>query len=599
MTFRGRLVMGGLIVSLVPVLVLGLLVRWTGVRRLSEANEQRMSERGDQLVESWRRGAQLLEARLETLREMLEQQNEVRIAVRAGGGPALQVAVARYANSSGLGVVYVLDGTGTILAASQFPGDAGRRDGRLAALADHPGAPVVTTVSFPASDRTVLARAERLQVGGVAVIAIVAEGLPALGLIPAAAGVSLLAEMGEGAGAASRPIGSTPVTEAPQSDPRPSPPEFQGRRHIGQVLWQGWEGGDAVAAVTLVMAWRDPLLADLVRSYERALILLLAGAAVLALFLGRAMSRRLSDPVERLAATARRVHLGRLDESFGRGGGRELDRLGFFLNGMMQRIREGVTRVKEAEKRATLGELARQVNHDVRNGLVPIRNVMDHLSDAHRGGPEELAGAFKARSATVEASLEYLGDLADQYRAVAVHGARECTDLRAVALAVIEANRTLAPEVRVVGELGRDPAWVEMDGVSLRRVVENLIGNAVAAVREVGAAPESLDTHGPAAALKSSAVREATGVVRVTLAAGRDQERPCYRLSVSDDGPGIPDAVLDRVFEPFFTTRQEGTGLGLAIARRLVRDVGGSIALESEEGRGTRVSVQLMKGEPR
>ena len=565
MSFRSRLVIGALIVSLIPVLLLGLLVRWVGVGRLAEANAQRMSERGDRLAVAWRTGAEVLDERLETLRILLAQDNDVRIALRTGEGAALQEAIVRFATSSGLSVAGVLDGAGTILAMSHFSGDAGRRDPALAALADHPGAPVITSMSFPAADATVLARAQRIDVGGTRVIAIVAEVLPALGLIPVGEAVSLLAEAGDGPSRTVQPPGEPGA----QSEP----PDYMGRRRIGQILWQDWEGAGETVPVELVMVWRDPLLADLIRAYDRALLFALAGAAVLALFLGRAMSRRLSDPVERLAATARRVHLGRLDESFRRGGGRELDRLGFFLNGMMQRIRDGVARVREAEKRATLGELARQVNHDVRNGLVPIRNVMNHLAEAHRTGPGELAGVFEARSVTLTASLDYLGTLADQYRAVAIHGARGRTDIRAVARSVIEANQALAPGVSLVGELGREPAWVEMDAVSLRRVVENLVGNAVAAVLKGG------------------------GVVRVILESDRGRGRACYRLVVDDDGPGIPAAVRDRVFEPFFTTREDGTGLGLAIARRLVRDVGGSIVLESEEGRGTRVSVKLNAAE--
>ena len=148
----------------------------------------------------------------------------------------------------------------------------------------------------------------------------------------------------------------------------------------------GVGGGGEGAPVDLVIAWRDPLLAAMVRSWDRAWLLSLLGSAILALFLGLAMARRLSDPLQKLAATARRVHLGRLDATFEGGGGKELDRLGFFLNGMLDRIREGVVRIRAAEKRATVGELARQVNHDVRNGLVPIRNVMSHLGEAHQAG---------------------------------------------------------------------------------------------------------------------------------------------------------------------------------------------------------------------
>lgn len=564
MSFRSRLIVGGLIVALVPVLCLGLLVRGVGVRRLSEANAQRMAEHSGRLAAGWVSAGDMLVERTEALGTVLAEDNEVRAALRTARGPALQAAVARFANSSGLSVAAVLDRTGTILAASHFPGDLGRRDTVLASLADHTS-PVVTTLSFPAADATVLARAGRLRVAGIEVIAMVAEELAELGLVPEGEEVVLLAAEDGGAGRSERVVGGSGGDGGGAG--------YQGRERLGRVLWQGWQQAGETVPVELTMAWRDPLLAGLVRSWDRALLFSLGVAALLALFLGRAMSRRLSRPVERLAATARRVHMGRLDETFSGGGGRELDRLGVFLNGMLQRIRDGIALVKDAEKRATLGELARQVNHDVRNGLVPIRNVMNHLGEAHRSGPAELAGVFEDRSGTLAASLDYLGDLADRYRAVAVHGARERTDLREVVRSVVDANRAAPPGVSVAGEPDREPAWVAMDAVSLRRVVENLVGNGMEAVRGGGG-----------------------GVVRVTVEE-RDGHRPGYVLTVADDGPGIPAGSRERVFEPFFTTRAGGTGLGLAIARRLVRDVGGSITVESGQGSGTRVSVHLNAAE--
>ena len=176
---------------------------------------------------------------------------------------------------------------------------------------------------------------------------------------------------------------------------------------------------------------------------------------------------------------------------------------------------------------------------------------------------------FEARAGTLVESLDYLGDLADQYRAVAVHGMRVRSDLRAVARSVIESNAASSPGVRMVDELGQGGAWVEMDGVSLRRVVENVVANAMAAVTADG------------------------GTVKLSVGARNDGVRTWFRLTVVDDGPGIPAETRARVFEPFFTTREQGTGLGLAIARRLVTDVGGRIVLDSEEDRGTRVDVVL------
>lgn len=567
MSFRTRIVIAALVVAWIPVLALGLLMRSVGAARLAEANDLRMRERGDVLATAWHEDVRRLEARLESLVRLLAEDNTVRVALRSGRSQALSDAVARFASAGGVGIACVLDASGTILAASHFPGDAGRRDPVLATLAEAGDESVVSVVSLPRGDVAAVLKARRADVGGVGVVAIVGTALADLEAVPTGGNEWLLARVEEEGGGVERvvpgPGGVLPGRE-----------EIEGRRRIGGVEWLGWDDEPDFTTVGLYVAWRDPVLAAMVRSWDRVLLLSLAGSALLALVLGGVLAPRLSGPVERLAETARRVHLGRLDTTFGRGGGRELDRLSYFLDGMLKRIREGIARVRDAEKRATVGELARQVNHDVRNGLVPIRNVLKHLGEAHRSGPGDLSDAFAARSRTLVESLDYLGDLADQYRAVAVHGRKDRAELVEVARAVVASYAAVPEGVRMVASLGTEEAWVEMDAVSLRRVVENLVANAVVAVEgeggEVSVSLEGVDGDGP----------------------------PRYRLTVADDGPGIAAELRARVFEPFFTSRREGTGLGLAIARRLVTDVGGRIVLESEEGRGTSVHVILGVADP-
>ena len=567
MSFRTRIVIAALVVAWIPVLALGLLMRSVGAKRLTEANDLRMQQRRDALAAAWQEDVRRLEARLESLASLLVEDNAVRVALRSGRGHALNDAVARFASAGGVGVACVLDASGTILAASHFPGDAGRRDPVLATLAEVADAPVVSVVSLPGGDVTAVLRARRIDVGGVGVVVVVGTALADLDAVPAGGDVWLLARTEGDGGGAERVVPGSGGT-------LPGRAEIEDRRRIGGVGWLGWDDETEFTTVGLFIAWRDPVLATMVRDWDRVLLFSLAGSALLALLLGGVLAPRLSGPVERLADTARRVHLGRLDTTFGRGGGRELDRLSYFLDGMLKRIREEVARVRDAEKRATVGELARQVNHDVRNGLVPIRNVLDHLGQAHRSGPGDLSEAYGARSRTLVESLDYLGHLADQYRAVAVHGRKDRVELAGVARSVIASYTEVPAGVQMVESLGPEEAWVEMDAVSLRRVVENLVANAVAAVEGEG------------------------GEVAVSLGEVGGEGAPRYRLTVADDGPGIPSELRARVFEPFFTSRREGTGLGLAIARRLVTDVGGRIILESEQGRGTSLHVILGVAEP-
>jgi signal transduction histidine kinase len=113
-------------------------------------------------------------------------------------------------------------------------------------------------------------------------------------------------------------------------------------------------------------------------------------------------------------------------------------------------------------------------------------------------------------------------------------------------------------------ELGAQGARVAVDRSELQRVFVNLLQNsAQAAGRQV--------------------------VVRIasSVADGRAEVR------VRDDGPGIPDAVRARLFEPYFTTRTAGTGLGLAICRRIVEQCGGAIRLESTGSSGTVFCIEL------
>lgn len=218
------------------------------------------------------------------------------------------------------------------------------------------------------------------------------------------------------------------------------------------------------------------------------------------------------------------------------------------------------TRISEpVEARIAIGDIARQVNHDIKNGLAPLRNVFRHFTQVARDKPAELPQVFAERQGTVESSISYLETLAANYAKLSPQSERKATDVNAVVRETIGASGS----VRTKLADGLPP--VSADALVLRRVIENLVSNAA----------DSLEGK--------------AGTVIVTTERGNGM----VRISVSDTGRGMSKPELDRAFDDFYTTKPGGTGLGLSIVRRLVLDSNGSLKVETEPGQGSTFIVEI------
>ncbi len=147
---------------------------------------------------------------------------------------------------------------------------------------------------------------------------------------------------------------------------------------------------------------------------------------------------------------------------------------------------------------------------------------------------------------------------------------KKLTDLRATideCLALVE-DRVLFHNIEVVRDYGDELPATVMDPAQMQQVLINLIINAAEAMGGVG---------------------------RLTVATRFHAERGVIQASVQDTGHGIGPENLARIFDPFFTTKEvgHGTGLGLAISFGIVKEHGGTIAVESEEGTGTKFTIEL------
>ncbi|HVS19250.1 MAG TPA: ATP-binding protein [Planctomycetota bacterium] len=304
-----------------------------------------------------------------------------------------------------------------------------------------------------------------------------------------------------------------------------------------------------------------------VRELQSLLLKSTLAVLCVAVLLTMVVARRTTAPILSLHAQTQRVAAGDLDAHVEVESSDELGELAAAFNRMTADLKLSREREIKAQKDAAWREMARQIAHDIKNPLTPIQLSVDLLKRAHDEQSPQFEALFERTIDTVRRQVAHLRDIASDFHALTgVAQARpERVELGALCDDVLGLNAAWAEERGVQVTRAGAGGFVRADPGLLRRVLMNLVSNALEAMPDGGA----LD-------------------VRVERVGAR------VRLEVTDSGAGVPQDVRARLFEPYFTTRTSGTGLGLAIAKRVVEDAGGGIALEpARPGPGTVARVEL------
>lgn len=232
---------------------------------------------------------------------------------------------------------------------------------------------------------------------------------------------------------------------------------------------------------------------------------------------------------------------------------------------------EDVTDELRTERILAWGEMAQQVAHEVKNPLTPIKLSIQHILRAWRDGRSDFERILERNAEAMLREIDRLAAIARSFSRLAAPRAAGDEPLEAVPVTeVVEETLDLyaADEggVRFEAAVAPDLPAVRGRRDEMKEVLLNLLENARAAIPDEGT-------------VRVEAERKEDGV----------------ELRVQDDGQGIPDELLPRIFEPRFSTRSSGTGLGLAIVRRLAESWGGSVAAESREGEGTTIRISMLR----
>jgi two-component system nitrogen regulation sensor histidine kinase NtrY len=234
---------------------------------------------------------------------------------------------------------------------------------------------------------------------------------------------------------------------------------------------------------------------------------------------------------------------------------------------------EDLTDLLRAQKQAAWREVARRVAHEIKNPLTPIalsaERILRHLT---RGTPPDAASleVIGACAETIGNAVESVRTLVDEFSVLARFPASRPQPASLNSL--VEAALTLFDgrlhDIRVRTELAQNLPVVMADPEAIKRAVANLVDNAAEAMRE-------------------AILKEIT--ISTSLVASRD----AVELVVSDTGQGVSHDVKERLFLPYFSTKQRGTGLGLAIVSRIIEEHHGSIRVEENRPFGSRFVIEL------
>jgi signal transduction histidine kinase len=223
----------------------------------------------------------------------------------------------------------------------------------------------------------------------------------------------------------------------------------------------------------------------------------------------------------------------------------------------------------QSERLSTLGKLTATVSHELRNPMAAIRNSL-FLIRQFAGNREKVLANIDRAERSIERCDNIIGDLLEYTRQRDVE--LQPVRLQQLVGDILEEQK-LPVEIRLITDLRGSDAKIMADAERFRRVVINLVQNATEAIK----------------------ASKGFGEIRVQTGLVGDQ----VFLEISDNGPGIPEDCLEKIFEPLFTTKSFGAGLGLPTAKQLVEQHFGKLTVNSQPGMGTsfRVTLPLAKAE--
>ena len=301
----------------------------------------------------------------------------------------------------------------------------------------------------------------------------------------------------------------------------------------------------------------DQVRSALPSSYRMGFLLLVGGVVLLVSLIGLWLGRRFTRRFAALVSGTRRVGAGDLEARVELRGRDELAELAQAFNRMVEELAAGQEQIAYLQRVGAWQDVARKLAHEIKNPLTPIQLAVQQCVSSYKDESPRYRRLLTDTEEIVTEEIANLRRLVDAFRTLG-----QLPRVAAKPLALADVVEDLHKDPMLIDHLQLEPpeqpVMIRGDRLLLRRVLTNLVENGVHAAQDAGR----------------------DGQVVIRWRPEHDPER--VRLTVDDNGPGVPENRRDKIFEPYITHKEQGTGLGLTISKKIALEHGGSLSLARE-----------------
>ncbi|MCI0449481.1 MAG: ATP-binding protein [Chlorobi bacterium] len=293
-------------------------------------------------------------------------------------------------------------------------------------------------------------------------------------------------------------------------------------------------------------------------------------AVIILIFIVNILSYRISNPILKLQKATEQLSKGNIDVQVQSDSKDEIGELVKSFNRMIKELKRSRVELKKAEREGAWRDIARQVAHEIKNPLTPMKLAMQHLYRVYTRGGRDFKTVIQTTNKLIVDQIETLNKIATEFSNFAKLPSRnyEPLDINEVLKDVVKLMDSEG-RIKIKLEGGKSTRLVMGDKDELKRALINIVKNSMQAIEEKDSGEKGL----------------------INIESGRSNGY--YLVKIIDNGVGMDDETRKQLFEPYFSTKSNGMGLGLVITKKILDDMKARIYIKSEENKGTEVELRF------